>query len=208
MRGPWYPNETMIKDRQSSETFLKATNASSDFRLPECARSVAFMAKRQKGPGQRVPLGTLKMRVGDPATSPPPPQRGVNAPHPRHQGNSAIRHLGARFRIPSHRTQNTRVSQPGRRDSEASHKAVPGVLSATRKTPSLQAPGPKLSHPQRPRRSRVSLPARGGRDCPGRYPSASVPLSLPLPRRDPPIRRAAEGSHARARARPVETAES
>lgn len=102
--------------------FLKATNASSDFRLSERARSVAFVAKRQRGPGKRVPQGTLKMRVGDPATSPPPPQREVNAPHPRHQGNSAIRHLGARFRIPSYRTQNRGVSQPGRRDSEASHK--------------------------------------------------------------------------------------
>lgn len=53
--------------------FLKATNASSDFRLSERARSVAFVAERQRGPGKRVPLGTLKTRVGDPATSPPPP---------------------------------------------------------------------------------------------------------------------------------------
>ncbi|EAW78854.1 profilin 2, isoform CRA_c, partial [Homo sapiens] len=56
-------------------------------------------------------------------------------------------------------------------------------------------------------RSRPAPPARGGRDCPGAV-SLRAPASVsPRPSRDPPCPGAAEGSHARARARPAVSAE-
>nr|XP_014337130.1 PREDICTED: profilin-2 [Bos mutus] len=126
--------------------------------------------------------------------------------NPPASGNSAIRHQGARFRIPSRRPQDPGVSPPGRGDSEAPQTPPsPGYRVRLGRRP-LRRPGVRgsatLSKP--PHSDLAGRTWR--RDCPGQYPSAPAPpLSLPLPSRDPQSQGAAEGSHARARARPAGT---
>lgn len=183
--------------------FLRATNASSDFRLSGRALSAAKTAKGRGAPGKRVPLKTPEMSVGDFATATPTTNRSKRSTS-RHQDNSAIQHQGSRFRIPSHRTQKRGASPPGREDWRRPRRPRPWGAECNG--------GASLSSdlgqppPATPPHSDLSA-ARGGRDCPRavslRAP-ASVSPSLPgtlrvgAPRKD--------RTHGRAHARPAAAA--
>lgn len=163
-----------MKGPQNSETFRRATNACSDFRTPERARSAAFTAEGHRGPGKRVPLGRRDERARR-YHQPPPPQTGVNAPHPvtraTLQSDTQAQDSASRA------TQKRRIAG---RPLGQTPPSLGGLMRWG--TRPLHAPGSEAPPPAatRPRRSR--FPARGGRDCTGavslRAP-ASVSFCLP-----------------------------
>ncbi|XP_004089701.2 profilin-2 isoform X2 [Nomascus leucogenys] len=153
------------------------------------------------------------MSVGNPATSrpchqPSPPQRGGNAPHPVTRAtlqpdteaqDSASRAADTGGKHIAARPGRGAPRRPCRRYSWGAESEAGATLSA--------GLGPKLGPPPQRHRAQPAPPARGGRDCPGAV-SLRAPASVsPRPSRDPPCPGAAEGSHARARARPVVSAE-
>uniref|UniRef100_A0A8I5NQ39 Profilin n=1 Tax=Papio anubis TaxID=9555 RepID=A0A8I5NQ39_PAPAN len=144
---------------------------------------------------------------GRPCHQPPPPQRRGNAPHPvtratlqpdtkaqdsaSRAADTEEKHIAAR---PRGSKASLRLLFLGCRERRGGH-------------PSPPARGPKIGHPPQRHRARPAPAARGGRDCPGAV-SLRAPASVsPRPSRDPPCQGAAEGSHARARARPAVSAE-
>lgn len=165
-----------MKGPQNSETFLRAANACSDFRMPE--RPLGCLSGRgTEGSREEGPTGDAWDERERLYHQPSPPQTGVNAPHPVTRATLQY-DTGAQDSASRATRRRSGTSQAGRWDFEASQ--TPPCLGCLARWGETYAPPARVrgsatrSSPAAPR---PSPPHVAAVIVSQRYPSAPPPQS-------------------------------